>query len=276
MKHKVISWLVFIVVAILSVFFPVPSILISFIGVIVTAGALRKCYALLVAVSLAIVAYIWNPSASMDLFRYHAEIKTLFNASHQKIFSIIAHNLEPAHYYIEYLVAQARNVNLLQFIVVLLGYFELFWMICDYSDIKKAKRSTFAVMLVYAISAVSFINYASGLWCNFAIINLALAIYFQYFKKTKRIQYLFYIFAALLHTGTIYILLLALLFSKVRFFRKTRLSAICILSVAIFCIGGIIAIINNLFGSEAAVVSIINKMYDGYFTYGSQFKSLHT
>ena len=69
---------------------------------------------------------------------------------------------------------------------------------------------------------------------------------------------------------------LVLLFSKMKIFKKTRLTTLVAMSVIILSFSVIVMLLNNVFGTESGVVSIINKMYNGYFVNGDQFESLHT
>lgn len=260
----------------LTFVFPILSLPVSFIGIIFSRGKARKVYAFLIAISLALLAYVWIPDQSMDLFRHHNDLLLLSNSNTTQLSYFIQQDFEPAHYLISYVIAQIGNMNLLQFMVVLCGYFELLWIICDFAELKKVKNSTFVLLLLYVFSAVKFIGFASGLWCNFAIINLALGAYLQFFRNTRYFHYVCHIAAALLHTGTIYMVVLVFIFGKMKIFRRTRFSTLAILFAVVLSFGGIVMFLNNLLGAESGIVSIINRLYNGYFVNGDQFESLHT
>ena len=261
---------------ILTVVFPLIALPLNFVGVIVAKSKMRKFFAFLLAFSLAILAYIWIPDSTMDLYRHHQQLGLFTDFDFSQMGVLIRANLEPLQYLIKFFVSQTGNYNLLQFLIVLCGYFELFWIVCDYCQIKNARRSTFLLVLLFAFSGVRFIDFASGLWCNFAIINIAMGVYLEYFRNTKWIQYIFYLVAACLHTGTVYVVVLTILLSKFRLFKKQRLSTLLLCFLVILSIGGIVAFMNNLLGTESTIVSMFNRMYDSYFVNGEQYNELHS
>ena len=270
------SIVVLLFVTALTIIFPILSIPINVLGMLLSSGRIRKCYGLLCAFSLAMIACIWIPDSTMDLYRHHAQLGLLGGYNFHQLGNLIKTNLEPLQYLVKFFVAQSGNQNLLQFLVVFIGYSELFWLICDYCQEKNARRSVFLLASLFAFSAVRFIDFASGLWCNLAIINIALGLYLNYFKKIKWPQYVFYMIAACLHTGTIYVVLLAVLLSKLRIFRRMKVSVFLLLFVILLSFGGIVLLANNLLGAETTIVKMLNSMYDSYFTGGEQFVELHT
>lgn len=260
----------------ITLLFPILSIPFSIFGLIFEKGWVRKCYGFLLAFSLAIIAFIWIPGNTTDLYRHHADVITLENGGIDSLSSFIGKNLEPAHYLMKFFVAQIGKKDFLQFFVVLIGYFEIFWMVCDFSEIKKTKRGLFLLMLIYAFSGLRFIGFASGLWFYLALINMSLGMYLAYFRKTKRIQWFFFILAICFHMGVLYMLVVVLLMYRLQFFKKVKISRIALVVFVALSFGAMIVLFNSIFDTGSAFGRIINRMYDSYFVNGDQYESLHS
>lgn len=270
------SVVLLLIVVIITLLFPVLSIPVSIFGLIVEKGWIRKSYGFLLAFSLAVIAFIWIPGNTTDLYRHHTDVITLENGGIESLGSYISKNLEPAHYLLKFFVAQTGKKDLLQFLVVLFGYFEIFWIVCDYANIKKTKRGIFALLLFYAFSGLRFIGFASGLWFYFALINMTLGMYLVYFRKTKYIQWFFFLLAICLHMGVLYILIVALLMYWLRFFKKVSIPRIAMVVFVALSFGTIILLFNNIFDTGSTFGRIINRMYDSYFINGDQYENLHS
>ena len=259
-----------------TLIFPIIALPLNIIGMIFTNNRSRKYFGFLAAFSLAMIAFVWIPDTTMDLYRHQQQLRLFTGLNWGQMANLVKSNLEPLQYLVKFFVAQTGSNNLLQFLVILCGYAELFWIVSDYCEMRNVRRSVFGIAMMFVLSGVRFIDFASGLWCNLAIINLALGLHLNYFRKTKWIQYVFYAVAACLHAGTMYVVALALLLNKVRVFRKPRAINLIMLSAAILSFGGIVMLLNNVFGSGVTIVSMLNRMYDSYFVRGGQFDSLHT
>ena len=275
-KERYMSAIFLAISMILTLFFPMLSIPLNIFGIIFTKGKIRKTYGFLLAFCLAIIAFIWVPDNTMDLYRHHQQVKALADFDVAQLGTYIKAELEPMHYLIKFFVAQIGSHNLLEFIVVFCGYSELFWLICDLAELKQIKKSTLILILVYAFSSIRFIDFISGLWFNFAMINIGLGVYLEFFRNTKRIQYVLYALAVCLHVSALYAVVLLILINKLRVFKKVRFSVLLILFLTMVSFGGVVLLINNLFGSDSSLVVLLNRMYNGYFVNGAQFDDLHT
>lgn len=260
---------------VLTIALPVISIPFNILGMMVCNGRIRKGFGLLLALSLAFVAGIWVPDSTADLFRHHQQVGLLSGFNYRQLGVFVGNSLEPMHYLIEFVVAQTNNYNILQFIVVSCGYSELFWIICDYADLKKIKTSHFIIGFLYAFSSILFINFASGLWFNFAIINIAMGIYCHYFRRARLSQYLFFALAVCLHLGALYLVLPIILLINLSLFRKIRISTALLVFLIAVSVGGILIVLGNIFGDESIFAKILNEKYDSYFVNDSQFGGLH-
>lgn len=275
-KISIASFVVLLLAFVFTLTLPILSIPFSFVGMIFGEGKIRKVYAFLLAFSLAIVAYTWVPDSTMDLYRHHLQVSALKEFNTGQLWSYIGDNLEPLHYFTKYFVAQLGDRDLLQFFVVLIGYFELFWVVCDYFNCKKTKTSVILFTTIYIVTALNYIGFISGLWFYLAAINTVLAIYLSYFKRTKFVHYLLYLVAACLHVGAVYIIVVVLLFSKVAFFKKLKLSTMTLVALVALSFGAIVSLSNSIFGVDFVLSKIMNRMYENYFINGSQFDALHS
>ena len=203
----------------LTIALPVVALPFNLVGLVFNRGKARKAFGFLLALSLAFIASIWIPSDKADLYRHYQQVDTLSNFNFNQLGYFLGESLEPMHYFIKFIVAQTNNNCLLQFLVVLCGYFELFWILCDYVDLKKVKASTFIIAFLYVFSSVQFINFISGLWFVFATINVALGVYCYYFRGTKYLHYIIYLLAASLHLGALYMVIPIIILTSFRLFR---------------------------------------------------------
>lgn len=260
----------------LTLLLPLISIPLNIFGLVFTSGKIRKTYGLLLAFSLAMIAYIWIPRSTMDLYRHHQQVYSLSGFNFDELGKLIADNLEPLQYLTKFVVAQIGNYGLLQFFVIFCGYFELFWLTCDIAEVKRIKKLGFSLLLLFAFSAVKFIDFASGLWFNLALINLFVGIYMFYFRGNKFKAYLFYIIAACLHVGVLYIVLPVIVLSHLKIFQKYRLVTMFSIFLVYLLFGTILSLLSDTFGSGFKLLDMTSHMYNSYYTNGSQFDSLHT
>lgn len=254
---------------------PIISIPLNFIGLVLSKGKIRKCYGVLFALSLATMAYIWIPNESSDLYRYHQQMQIMNGHDLGFYLSSTKEAFEPAHHLIKYIVAQTGNYGLLQFLGVFLCYFGITWLACDYAEIKKMKRVNFALVLFYVLVANGFIYYASAIWCYLAIICLAIGLYLHFFKGKKYLQYAFFILAACLHIGTLYVVVFTMVFNGWKIFREVKLPLLVAVFIFSIMFGTILSTIGNMLGSDSAIGAVIAEMYEEYFVNGDQFKNLH-
>lgn len=268
------SLVVLLIALLLTFFFPIISIPLNVLGMIISHGRIRKCYGFLFAFSLAIMAYLWIPNEGMDLYRFHRQVKMLGGFDFSQLGILMGEKIEPLHYLIEFFVAQTGKINLLQFFVIWIGYSGLFWLICDYSENHGVKHGRFVLLLLYAFTAVKYIDFVSGLWFNLAMICTAIGIYLNFSKKTKLLQYLFYCIAVCLHIGTLYFMIIMVLLMKIRLFKRIRLSSIILIIVVALSFGALINVVGGIFGADSPIAKMAGVMYDAYFVDGGLYGGL--
>ncbi|MBQ3292946.1 hypothetical protein IJG93_01380 [Candidatus Saccharibacteria bacterium] len=270
------SVLILCVSIIFTLVFPLLSLPVNLLGVIFAKGKIKKTYAFLSAFSLAMMAYIFVPDSTMDLYRHHQQLSLFVDFDISRMFGFIQSDFEPLHYFVKFIVAQTGDYNLLQFLIVLIGYFELFFMVADLAELKKMKPWMVGLLLLYVFSSVRFIDFASGLRFNFAIINLALGVYLFFFKKRKYLPYLFFALAVGMHISTLLTAIPILMFSKLKRFRELRISTLLILILLSLMPGLIVTLLANILGTDNGFADMVNKMYNAYFVNGNEnFGYLH-
>ena len=259
---------------ILSIFFtfflPMISVVINLMNFIIVKKN-RKIYAFLTAVSLGLIAYTWDPAESYDLYRWQQEIRLFSYSNFNAVIQKISTDLEPLNYIIKYFVSKTGNFDFVQLLISTVGYFEIFWMIADYTKNKRINVLNFTIGTIFTLISLKYVDFISGLWFNFAIINFAFGIYLDYTKQTRKIHWLFYVIAITTHISTIYILIL-LIISKLLNIKKYKK-----LAILTFTISLLLGVILNYLDTHLNIFIIhyISKLYSAYFINGDQFNYLH-
>lgn len=231
----------------------------------------RKIYALLTALSLGLIAYTWEPSITYDLYRWQQEINLFSYCDFSAVIQKISIDLEPLNYVIKYIISKTGNPNLVQLFISFIGYYEILWIIADYSKNKKINILSFSIGTVFILLSLKYISFISGLWFNFAIINFALGIYLDYIKKQKKLPWIFYLAAVLTHISTIYILMM-LIISKV--IKTTKYKKLIIITFLVSLLLGPIIIFLDTH-VNMYIIHYISKLYTSYFINGDTYDYLH-
>ncbi len=155
---------------------------------------------ILLAIDIAILSYYFEPGKEYDLYKYFI----IMNEYSKIDFMTFAKNIltitEPAIRMIFFLVSKTQNYYLLSAICTFFVYFIVFYMINDYSKKINLKGIYTFLIVIFFISCMNYINFASGLRNGVAIAVFAFAIYLEYVKNKKKIVYkLLYIIPCLLH-----------------------------------------------------------------------------
>lgn len=182
-------------------------------------------YGILLALLLAIIAYNFNPKEEHDLYRYYSEIENYYQNINIERFvqKNMFNNTKFLFVILEFIVAQIGNNRLLPFIITFIGYSLTFYMILDYSKIKKIRPLTTIVVLFTFILTFYHINFISGLAQYLAIVIGFFAFYMEYVKQKKKWYYkILYVIPMLIHLSMIIIpcirLLMCFNFKKIKKF----------------------------------------------------------
>ena len=260
----------FIFLAIITIISPVIALPLNIIAFFAFKKH-KKFIAILLATSLACIAYIWKPDSHMDLYRWHLNMKYFSKANISALIGYIKLNFEPLNYTIKFIIAKNGNYNLLQFFVSMIGYYLIFWMLSDYHKVKDISNFSFFVVTTFILMSLKYIDFISGLWFNFAIIIFALGVYLNYIKQTRYMHWLFYIIPILIHTSSIYLLIILVITKILKLKDYKKIGIITFL--AAFCIGPVLTFVNN--NVNISIVKFIYEMYINYFLDGQKYSSLH-
>lgn len=197
---------------ILFTLFPFLTIPIIVIGIIKD----RKhsiIYALLLAFLLAIIAYNFNPIQAQDLYRYYYLMNVYYSPmSIGEYIGIFFQNNKLLFTFIVYLISKTGNFNILPFICTLIGYFLTFYMILDYSRIKKISSKITIFMILLFLCIYYHINFISSLSQYLAIDIMVFAFYLEYIKNKKGVLYKsLYVIPLFIHISLIIVLVVRIL-----------------------------------------------------------------
>ena len=256
--------------AVLTFLFPLFAIPVNLLGVVFFKKT-RKVSIVLLALSFALVAYAWNPPVLADLYRHHTEMSVLKKYDFARLIEYSFRELNFLQVFTEFLVSKTGDYDLLQLLVTFVGYYEIFWMICNYAEKKEIRNTAIGLALVLAIVSLKFIDFASGLWFFFAIINLVLGLYLRHFNNTKKLHWLFYALALLSHVSVLFILVVVLLSDVLKSFKKASWLSLVVLFVVFSTIGFILNYLCTHF--DFYFLTVLQKMYQSYFV-GSRFSGI--
>lgn len=249
--------------------FPILACPIFFLGIIFSKK--KKTCALFLALSLAAIAYLWKPTNVYDLYRWYLEMKTISSFNLSEMTQYAFNEIEVINCFIKYIFAQTGNYALVQAFVSFVGYFTIFWIICDYSKRNNIKRFSIFITLIFTILSLYYIDFISGLWFNLAIIIFALGVYLDYVLNTKWIHCICYICSMFIHVSIFYILIL-MIYTKIC--NKKNIYFNIIVVILLFLVPNILfTFLHNNFGG--LFVNTMYKLYNSYFVNGSQFAALH-
>lgn len=253
----------------ITMFFPIFSFIFNLLSFIMIKKE-RKIFAVLLAFSIACIAYVWKPGVEMDLYRWHLEMEVFKNYTLNDLFLFVLKNFEPLNYFIKYILSKTGNYNLLQFFVVFIGYLEIFLILDDYSKQNNIKLMPFTITLLFICISLQFIGFISGLWFYFAVINFFVGVYLDFIKKTKRVHWVFYISSICIHISTLLIFILLVFVKKLK--KKINIWELLFVFILFFSIDKIIIWLNNY---DISIFKYIYELYYNYFLFGSQFDKLN-
>lgn len=261
-----------IIVAILTLFFPYIMLPINLLLFMFTKGQ-RKVYAILLSFCLALGAYIWIPDNTMDLYRHHLQMKTFYMMDISGLLDYIKVNFEPIQYFLKFFISKTTNFNLLQFIIIFIGYNELFWLLGKYSKTNDVSVKTFCISSIFVITSLRFLDFASGLWFYLSIINFAVGFYYEHMEQKNKVGIAFYIISVLIHTGSIFLVILYVLSHLIDISKKNIYIKIIIMFAIFFLTGFVLTFLYKNINSS--LVRFLFEMYNSYFINGDRFSSLH-
>lgn len=266
---------------IVEVLYWILLLLFVIVGALLYLGARSKKRAfvasIIMAIPLAICAYNFVPNSNYDLAKHHklaGQLSTVESAD-AFIMKTEKTDLEILPQAYSALIGKIGDVDLMQAIVVLVGYSMLFYMLIDYRNQKNIKNSAFIPAVLLAIFGQHILYYFSGLYNYLAINILAFATYCYYMKDMKKTAVCLCILSLFIHSSSIYPIALLVLFVL----RKEKISLRLIAGLAIaiilleyimtFAIGVLnISALEGIRGTYDAYVKYNGRMvdkYDGFY-----------
>ncbi len=232
----------------------------------------RFVYSLLFGVFMGIIAYQFTPPQTYDLFRHHELISEYMTYSWTYFLQVLTATAEPLQAIINYAVSLTRNVNVIQFGIVAIGYTILLSVIGDAAKrYEVAKRPLFFALL-FIVSSFTLINFFSGLWNYLAMLIFTLALYLDFAgKKPKIISYLLYILTPLIHSGMFFPFILLIIFKLFR--EKIGIFMVAVALLVFVAPAVLLPTINSLV--TIPIFSQLEPMYTAYFLNGSQYMNLY-
>lgn len=162
-------------------------------------------FSFILASFLSFTAYLFTPYQNYDLSR-HQELVEIYEkydlTDLRKHFN--ESSLEPIPKVYSYAISKTGNIRLLQYFVVLFGYFIIFYLVADYCKQKKVDIPNFIIIIVLAIFGQSILYFYSGLYNYLAINIFVFAAYTDYIQKKNKKALLLYILSMLIHTSMLF------------------------------------------------------------------------
>lgn len=179
-----------------------------------------KIYGVLLALLLALIAYNFIPKEEQDLYRYYYEMRLFYSHIDFERFLQDIINTKIIFKFLQFIFAQIGNFNLLPFITTFIGYAITFYIILDYSKIKKIKSYITVWVIIVFICTFYHINFISNLAQFLAITISFLGFYLEFVREKKGIAVKFlYLLPLAIHISTI----ICLAFRILLCFKSTKI-----------------------------------------------------
>ena len=249
------------VITLLTFFFPIISILFSFVGLIFSKKN-KKLYSILFSISVASLAFLYISPNTDDLYRHHLSVISYSNMSFGEMLNNLSLDIEKVPIIIEFFVCKLGNVNYLQLFTTFLTYF----MITNLSIKYINKDDSLFLSSLIIITPLIFIKYlaiVSNIWFILASCFFAYGVYYDYVDKKRLKSILFIILSIFTHSSMLFSLFILLVFKlfKNKLSIKTCLFTIIFLAM----INTIILLLNQYFG-HLELVKLIYSYYVPYLT----------
>jgi hypothetical protein len=256
------------------IFFPVLSIIFSICGYFFGSKKYNIIYAMLIALSLGTMVYYFEPLQTYDLYRHHAVVESLINNN----FSFFIENinnfdLEPIPMFVCYFISKTQNINLLQFVIVCLGYFLILYILGDYRKKINLNDFIFMILTLFTFFGFNTLYFISGLWCYIAIILFFLILYLDYVKNiNKKICIILCFLLIFVHNSMLFPFIILIIYKL--FGSKLKFREIIIISCIFIFPNIILGFLTNNFNID--IINKISYMYNAYFTQNSDMKKFYS
>lgn len=234
-------------------------------------------YSFLLSILFGILAFHLIPKSDFDLYRLQNIVFSLKKYNFNEFLTNVNnYDLELIPMIYSFIISLLKNVNYLQFFVVFLGYFIIFYVISDYFKIKNIRnRVPFVLITLFGIFGINILFFFSGLYCYFGMIFFFLIFYLDYVKKmNKKFCIILYLVSLFIHSSLFVPTLILFIYkknNKINFYNIL----ICFLLIAfskpiLDCINGVLnfEFLNRLvmmYDSYTNNEEHYRLMYSGFF-----------
>lgn len=253
--------------ALLAFFYsPIISILVCMIFMMFSKKSYLYC--ILIAITLSIVAFFFTPPPSYDLYRIFEKIEWFKNMNILEFLKIYSSNLEIGFNFVLLLIVKNLNKHFVPMIFSLIGYLIMFYIICDYSKIKKISSSKTVFIIIVFLLSYQHMYLISGIRNFIAIIFFVLLLYIEKIKKKENIiTHILYIIPLLFHNSMFVFILFRLL---IEFKDKISEKIVAFVSAITLFAPFLILKILELFNNNSVMFNIYTK-FNGYINNNSKF-----
>lgn len=222
----------------------------------------RTYFSSLLGIAVGFIAYHMVPPVSFDLYRIQDEIIRAKGLPTDGAVILLQNSAEPVRDAIIYLVAQLGNPDLLQFFIVAIGYWIIFYIVGDSSARAHLSWKMTMLVLLTVLLSLTAVSFFSGLWNYFAMILFSLGFYLQIMRNYKApIPIILYVLAIFVHTSVLFPVILLAVFLLLK--RKISITLFVIM-IAAFSLPSIISVLTSL-APDLPLVSQLDAMFKSYF-----------
>ncbi len=186
-------------------------IILLFVFLVIYYKKMRTKDALIVYVFLlSVMAYLFEPHYTTDLFRTRQIIQTVSQYSFNDFVEIyLSNHSAPAAYCLYWVFGKLGNARLLPASVAFATYSIIFYILHKSSEIYKLKKQGTALILLFIMSTSVYMMTISGIRCMLAVAVLCLCFFRESIMRTfKWWHILLYVFSALMHNLAVILIII--------------------------------------------------------------------
>ena len=203
--------MIFLIV-ILFLIYPILTLPLILLGAI-KDKKYRLIYMILLAFDIALITLHFDPSSyNLDLNVYFSTMDVMKNMSWNTFIQTYSEQKEFLTNFLFYIFASIGNYGLWNFIVTFICYSLFFYMITDYTKIKKISDRNYFLILFLAIILYNNFFVMTGIRNSLAMMLFLFILYIEFIKENKKIFYkILYIIPCLIHMSMVLAIILRLL-----------------------------------------------------------------
>ncbi|MEG0643129.1 MAG: EpsG family protein [Clostridia bacterium] len=161
----------------------------------------------MIASILSILAFFWFPSKGYDLYEYYNWTYNFTTFNFKDTLKYLLTNYEIISMLYFYIMSKVGVYQLIQVIPTFAFYFLAYYIIVDYSNIKKIPIKNTIFVSIILLSLYKYIFVIGAFRYSLAYMVFAFGLYLNYFKhKNNKLVWLLYILPVFIHSSTIILL----------------------------------------------------------------------